>query len=320
MPSSGGSRAGRLAGVGVVTHLVRPTVEQCVRAARLSEESGADWCVLPDVLGWPDVWMALGAAARATSRILLGPGVTNPYTRHPLATAACLATLEAMSGGRAILGVGAGGTELRTAAGMDRSDAPARVADLVRVVRRAAEGRAPVPFALPVPDAPVLGGARGRRMVEAVAGCCDAVLLWGLAHGDLAAAARRVAARGTRVAWSPLRPADGPWLPMALVYGVLNSPPPTRRRLGVGPDLEAALRRALAEGGVDRAASLVPAEVLPEFTVGDDPEGAAAVARRLGATAIVVQAFDLSLLPDRVAWAREVAGRLLAGIRAEGAP
>ena len=106
--------------------------------------------------------------------------------------------------------------------------------------------------------------------------------------------------------------ADGPWLSMALVYGLLNSPIRTRRRLGVDHDLEAALRRTVTEGGVQAAAALAPLAAVPEFTVGDDPEEAAAVARRLGAVSIVVQGFDLPVLPDRVAWARRVLERLRA--------
>jgi 5,10-methylenetetrahydromethanopterin reductase len=308
MTSAAGSRVDRLAGVGVVCHLVRPTPEECVQVVRTAEEAGADWCTLPDVIGWTDVWMALAAASKATPRILVGPGVTNPFTRHPLVTLSALATLDRVSGGRAILGIGAGGTELTTAAGIDRSDAPGRVRALVALVREAAAGTAPVPMAFPVPDAPVVGGARGQRMLEAVADCCDLALLWGLTHDDLAEAARLVSSRGTAIAWAPLRSADTPWLTMALVYGLLNSPVRTRRRLGVDQDLEARLRRTVTEGGVEAAAALVPPAALPEFTVGDDPEEAAAVARRLGAVSIVVQAFDPAVLPDRVSWAGRVLG------------
>ena len=59
-----------------------------------------------------DVWMELALAAAATSRIALGPGVTNPVTRHLAVTASCAATLQAESGGRAVLGIGRGDTAL----------------------------------------------------------------------------------------------------------------------------------------------------------------------------------------------------------------
>jgi 5,10-methylenetetrahydromethanopterin reductase len=38
----------------------------------------------------------------------LGPGVTNPLTRHPTVTASAIAALSEVSGGRALLGLGAG--------------------------------------------------------------------------------------------------------------------------------------------------------------------------------------------------------------------
>lgn len=59
-----------------------------------------------------DVWIELALAAEATSRIHLGPGVTNPVTRHPAVSASAAATLQAESEGRAVLGVGRGDSAL----------------------------------------------------------------------------------------------------------------------------------------------------------------------------------------------------------------
>ena len=47
------------------------------------------------------------AIATGTDRITLGPGITNPYTRHPAQTAAAIASLDELSDGRAFLGIGA---------------------------------------------------------------------------------------------------------------------------------------------------------------------------------------------------------------------
>jgi 5,10-methylenetetrahydromethanopterin reductase len=59
-----------------------------------------------------DVWVELALAAVATERILLGPGVTNPATRHPAVTASAAATLQEESGGRALVGFGRGDSAL----------------------------------------------------------------------------------------------------------------------------------------------------------------------------------------------------------------
>lgn len=50
----------------------------------------------------------LTLAAAHSSRLRLGTAVTNPLTRHPAITAAAAATVDEVSGGRMILGIGAG--------------------------------------------------------------------------------------------------------------------------------------------------------------------------------------------------------------------
>ena len=56
--------------------------------------------------------MALALAAQATSRIKLGTGVTNSFTRHPAATASAIASIQMESAGRAYLGIGRGDSAL----------------------------------------------------------------------------------------------------------------------------------------------------------------------------------------------------------------
>lgn len=55
-----------------------------------------------------DPLVALAAAASLTSRIRLGTGVALPAQREPIVTAKAVATLDQLSGGRAVLGVGFG--------------------------------------------------------------------------------------------------------------------------------------------------------------------------------------------------------------------
>ena len=59
-----------------------------------------------------DVWVELALAGAGTERLHLGPGVTNPATRHPAVTASAAATLQAETGGRALLGLGRGDSAL----------------------------------------------------------------------------------------------------------------------------------------------------------------------------------------------------------------
>jgi len=56
-----------------------------------------------------DPFMALVPAAKATSRIRLGPLALSPYEMHPLKIGYALATLNELSNGRAQIGIGGGG-------------------------------------------------------------------------------------------------------------------------------------------------------------------------------------------------------------------
>ncbi len=58
-----------------------------------------------------DPFVALAAAASATSRILLGTGICLVAQRDPIVTAKAVATLDYLSGGRFVLGVGVGWNE-----------------------------------------------------------------------------------------------------------------------------------------------------------------------------------------------------------------
>jgi 5,10-methylenetetrahydromethanopterin reductase len=85
------------------------TPEYTVRMARLGEELGFDLVGIADTPGNAmDPWVAMTLAASATSRIRLATCVTNLVTRHPSITASAAASVDLASGGRSILGVGAG--------------------------------------------------------------------------------------------------------------------------------------------------------------------------------------------------------------------
>src|SRR5689334_15741112 len=59
-----------------------------------------------------DPYVVMGNWAATTERLKLATYVTNPLTRHPAVTAAAAATLQAISGGRAVLGIGRGDSAL----------------------------------------------------------------------------------------------------------------------------------------------------------------------------------------------------------------
>src|SRR5262245_11126336 len=83
--------------------------EYTTRMARLGEEYGFDLVGIADTPGNAmDPWVAMTLAAAATSRVPLCTCVTNLITRHPAITAGAAASVDLASGGRTLLGVGAG--------------------------------------------------------------------------------------------------------------------------------------------------------------------------------------------------------------------
>jgi alkanesulfonate monooxygenase SsuD/methylene tetrahydromethanopterin reductase-like flavin-dependent oxidoreductase (luciferase family) len=82
-----------------------------------AEELGFHAAYTYDHLSWRSfrerTWMSmvplLAAVSAVTTKISVGPLVTSPNFRHPLLLAKDLLTLDDLSGGRLIIGVGAGG-------------------------------------------------------------------------------------------------------------------------------------------------------------------------------------------------------------------
>ena len=200
---------------GVALPLHEP-LEALVASAREAEALGYTYLWATDDRLQKDVFVVLAAIALATSELRLGPGVTNPYSRRPGLIATAIATLDELSGGRAVLRLGAGGTNHR-ALGIHREAPVTALREAVELIRGlldrrevTLEGRvihadgARLDFEPARRSLPIFIGARGPRMLELAGELADGVIVgnvaspdgWSRAHERVAAGAAR-AGRGT---------------------------------------------------------------------------------------------------------------------------
>jgi 5,10-methylenetetrahydromethanopterin reductase len=152
----------------------------------------AESAVFAEQLGFAGVWVAdsqsifrdgytaLTLCAARTGKVRLATGVTNPITRHPAVIAGSIATLDELSGGRAILGLGVGESAVRTL-GLK----PARLAELEEstgVIRSLRQGKptsyrgTEIKMTWPQRAVPIYYSSSGPRSLQLAGRVADGVL------------------------------------------------------------------------------------------------------------------------------------------------
>ena len=124
-----------------------------------------------------DAFASLTLCAAATRRIRIASGVTNPITRHPAVLAGFFATLAEAADGRAVLGLGAGESSVRTI-----GRRPATLAEVERCVGTvrtllAGEEVEGARLAWRAPRVPIVLAASAPRMLELAGRVADGVLV-----------------------------------------------------------------------------------------------------------------------------------------------
>ncbi len=170
-----------------------------------------DAVVRAEELGLDEVWIAdegiarepmavLAAAARETSRLRLAVGITSPLLRHPGAIAATAATVDELSDGRFVLGLGIGGAKSLGPFGLSTERPVGVMKEAIATARAVLAGQAgpgyePDAHALGPRDVPIWVGSRGPQMVRLAAQQADGIFLSGCTpeqHESIVAEARAV--------------------------------------------------------------------------------------------------------------------------------
>lgn len=179
-------------------------VSRAVEISVAAEDSGFSYVWVADEDFYRDVYVTLSAIALNTKKIRFGPGCVNPYTRHIAMNAIATATLNEMSGGRAVFAVGTGGLNILEPLGY-RMEKPVRVLrEAIAFFKEFTSGRETsidgfhvkgfgcrIGFPNPSPI-PVYLACRGPQMLRLAGRMADGVLLGSVPAEYIPAAVREI--------------------------------------------------------------------------------------------------------------------------------
>lgn len=177
-------------------------LERIADLGEAAEDAGFDTAFASSHYNNRDPFLALDRIAARTDEIRLGPGVANPYETHPVTLASRTATLDEVSGGRAVFGIGAGDRSTLSNLGYERDRPLRRVLETFKVARELWAGErvshegtftaidAGLNFS--TNEIPVYVGAQGPHMIRMSAKHADGVLLNAAHPDDFAWANERV--------------------------------------------------------------------------------------------------------------------------------
>ncbi|MYB03522.1 MAG: LLM class flavin-dependent oxidoreductase [Acidimicrobiaceae bacterium] len=257
---------------------------ELVDLARHVEDLGLDELWVGDEGPARDPFAVLAAAAVITDRIRLATGITNPYVRHPGVTAASMLTVHELSGGRAVLGVGAGGQLSLSPFGLEASRPLHRMSEFLDITRAVAAhepaaGYSPPDVAITEAAAgaplPVFVGARGPRLNRLASQRADGAFVSGMPPFRYPAV----------VSWArSVRPIDIALYPSVaftekaverhrpeMIWGLLDTPPEVRDELGLDLAAVQAAAKASRDGDPEPARRLVDDTVLERMMLVGEP-------------------------------------------------
>ena len=274
-------------------------LEAYAHLGRIAEEGGFDVIsVFNDLLFRPAI-VPLLLIAQATERVRLGPAALNPFTLHPVEIAGQIASLDALSGGRAYLGLVRGAW--LESIGIDGSRPLAALRETVEVVRRLlagdSRGYAGERFRLAPgqalgydvlrPRVPLLIGAWGEQTAAFAGEAADELKLGGSANPEMVPLMRRrIGNEEVRIVVGAVTVVDEDGAAArrlarteaALYFPVVAELDPT---FDLPPGLVEKVRRLVAAGERRAAGDLIPDHVLDRLVFSGTPEQVAGQAEAL---------------------------------------
>ncbi|WP_135667581.1 5,10-methylenetetrahydromethanopterin reductase [Halorhabdus rudnickae] len=297
-------------------------VEEVTQLAERAEAAGFDAVFASNHYNNRDPFLTLSSIARATETIDLGPGVVNPYETHPVRLASRMATLQEVSDGRGLFGIGAGDASTLSNLGVERESPLRRVLEAFKVAQDLWAGEtvnhdgtfqatdASLNYA--VEEIPVYVGAQGPHMLRMSAKHADGVLVNAAHPRDLEWSAERIeegraerpADRGAVdvAAYASVSVADDGKAareaarpPVAFIAG--SAAPPVLDRHDLDHDRAATIGEAIGRGDFEEAFGAVTPAMIDAFAIAGTVE---TVAERIATAREHVDSFVVAspLGPD----------------------
>lgn len=261
---------------------VQETVEICQEAERLGFRS----CWAADQgLDTRDIFVTLAAVAQKTSKLRLGTGITHPYTRHPAVTASAIASLDELSGGRAFLGISAGGADTLIPMGLKRPKPILATREMIQISRALFQNK-PVNFEGQMfqlngaridsgrDDIEIWIAGRGPQMISLGGELADGVLV-DFIHKDFLQdfidqinIGAQITGNKPKLAYSTMIVTNDKALEEArpsMFYRLLEPPQNVREAINLTQADTDALRREFAIGGLAAAGKLIKDEWVEPF-------------------------------------------------------
>jgi 5,10-methylenetetrahydromethanopterin reductase len=261
--------------------------------AKLAEDAGFDTIWITDHYNNRDVYSTLAILSLATSRVKLGTGVTNPYTRNVAVTASSIGSINEISGGRAILGIGPGDKATFDAMGVAWEKPLSAVRESVGALREllakkrvAGSGMKGAQLAFSPGKIPIYIGAQGPKMLEMAGMIADGVLVNASHPDDFKYAIPLIREGAKKAGRDPDEVEIAAYTSFSadkngekaaneakivVAFIVAGSPETVLSRHGVKPEEAAAVSSAIARGDFGSALGAVTEEMIKAFSVSGTP-------------------------------------------------
>ncbi|MFX1564724.1 MAG: 5,10-methylenetetrahydromethanopterin reductase [Promethearchaeota archaeon] len=265
----------------------------------LAEKYGFSFCWITDHFNNRSVYVILSLLANYTNSIMIGPGVTNPYLINPVQTASTLMSLDNLSDGRAMLGIGAGDKITLNLLGIERTKPLTAVKESAEIFRTIFDTgkikdfngevfsveKAKVAFEK-TGKIPIYIGAQGPKMLQLAGALGQGVLVNASHPVDFGYAMKQIKKGITEAKRKPsdvdvaayasvsvatdMNKATKAAVPV-VAFIVAGSPPVVLERHGISQESVEPITKGLSKGDFPTAFGAVTDEMLDAFCIRGTP-------------------------------------------------